>query len=300
MFKKNILIGSLTGLIMAAGLIYFDLIPQLLHNVQAANIQLTLFNSELPAEDVDIVGLMLNSHNNWKTLQGTATISNYEKDGQSQRMVVEVLLAPPDIIKIETIIVEAREHFLQVYAGETMYDADIGRAIFTRMPLPSTFVERDLNLLPTSLQAVHENNTEGVPIVYPHPIASIISSPLSELVFPTGLAQRRGEYTLVEETEILGRPVWGVNWQKADDSGQVILRERLWIDQQTGIVLKIERFSDSGFEFIREEIYFDHIVLDAPIATEKISPALFENLTEKSVNDYFGLPDGFGTRESLP
>lgn len=300
MFKKNILIGILTGLIMAAGLIYFDLVPQLLHNVQAANIQLTIFNSELPAEDVDIVGLMLNSHNNWKTLQGTATISNYEKDGQSQRMVVEVLLAPPDIIKIETINVEAKEHFLQLYAGETMHDADIGRAIFTRMPLPSTFVEYGLNLLPTTLQAAHENNIEGIPVVYPHPMANIISSPISELVFPAGLAQRRGEYTLVEEAEILGRPVWGVNWQKTDDSGQVILRERLWIDQQTGIILRIERYSDGGSEFIREEIYFDHIVLDLPIAAEKISPTLFENLTETSVNDYFGLPDSFGTRESLP
>lgn len=300
MKKKSILIGILAGLIMAAGIVYFDLTHYIFQTADAANPQpVNIHLSD--KESIRILESMLTSHENWKTIQGKAFVTYYPEEGKPQVTQVDVLINAPDSLRIETTGSESEteDHFLQVSDDKYLYEVDFGHSLFTRLPHPRTFVEDDLKRLPTTLQTVYQNEFENIPVIYPHPLASSIASPIAELVFPTGLAQRRGELTVVEEAEIAGRSVWVIDWEKKDEFGQMTLKERLWIDKEMGIVLKIERYFWNEFREVVEEISFEEVTFNSPTTTNQFSFTVAKGLTEESVQEYFDLPENFGQRDSL-
>ena len=77
------------------------------------------------------------------------------------------------------------------------------------------------------------------------------------------------------------------------------LKERLWIDKEIGVALKIERYFWNEFKEVVEEISFEEITFNSPTATNQFSFTAAKELTEESVQEYFDLPENFGQRDSL-
>ncbi len=97
--------------------------------------------------------------------------------------------------------------------------------------------------------------------ITPYPLAGMLSTPLSDMLFPTALAQRGGEFTLLGEEELAGRKVVTALWRRTP-GGEVV--DRYWVDAATGIILRRINYSKPGGEAISSEMYFSSIQLDIP------------------------------------
>ncbi|MFM8320078.1 MAG: SH3 domain-containing protein [Chloroflexota bacterium] len=100
--------------------------------------------------------------------------------------------------------------------------------------------------------------------ITPHPLAGSLGTVLADLVFPVSLAQRDGEYRLAGSDTIAGRRATIVEW-----SYQVgVPANRLWVDDQSGVILKYQSFGKAGAQTPQMEITVQRIEFDAPLAPE--------------------------------
>lgn len=305
MSKKNLVVGILAGVILAAAVIYFDLTAYVLKPAQASETaSLTRFSSRNVSEEASrkLIELMLNSHNNWDTLQGQVVATDYGGteyygDGQSQTLTIDFQIEQFNKARVE-VINPGRSHTIRVFNDTEVFQVDLMRSVYMRSPASLNSLARDFSFLPKTLKEVHQNSNDGAPVIYRHPMGSAISSPAADLIYPAGLVQRHGEYTLVEKTEILGRSAWIVDWVRQDNLGEVFMKERFWVDSETGIVLKLQRFHGENFDTVLEEIEFKHIAIDEPVDPQVFVFTPSERLQEQSDREYYNLPERFGNRDS--
>ena len=124
----------------------------------------------------------------------------------------------------------------------------------------------DLGLLPTSLAEV-ESDT-----MYSHPFALLIPSPVSELIYPHWLPQGQPDavYSVSSQEEVIQRNTWLVDY--SDDLGNHLL---VWVDQQTGMILKSAREAD-GQKVV--DFVMLSLLVDGPLAPEDFEvPAEISN-----------------------
>ncbi|NUM47137.1 MAG: PD40 domain-containing protein [Anaerolineales bacterium] len=94
--------------------------------------------------------------------------------------------------------------------------------------------------------------------VYPHPMTGIMPTPLSSLLFPSGLAQRGGTYRPIAIETVAGRETLVVEWNRPDGP----LTDRFWVDTVTGVILHQQNYGKGGdgaltYEYLISNIQFD-------------------------------------------
>lgn len=92
--------------------------------------------------------------------------------------------------------------------------------------------------------------------IQPYPLAGMLGTPLSDMAFPTALAQRGGEFQVIGEEQTAGRTAIVALWS-FQPGGPVV--DRMWVDAQTGILLRWINYSKPGGSFIASEMYFSDV-----------------------------------------
>lgn len=100
--------------------------------------------------------------------------------------------------------------------------------------------------------------------VYPHPMTGIMPTPLSNLLFPSGLAQRGGTYRPIAMDTVAGRETLVVEWNRPDGP----LTDRFWVDTVTGVILHQQNYGKGGDGALTAEYVINSIQYDLTFPTE--------------------------------
>lgn len=105
-------------------------------------------------------------------------------------------------------------------------------------------------------------------------MAILAMSPIADYIFPTGLAQRHGEYSILGEEEVMGRRVWKVEYKFSNDQGQLTMHALYWIDQDLALILRSEIFStdEASTNDLYELTEFVHLEIDTNIPDDAFIP----------------------------
>jgi hypothetical protein len=167
---------------------------------------------------------MLNSHTRWQGLQASAMTSLYPPAGmnaEAQNTAVQVWIEQPGKARvIAGPQGQAPDHTF-ISDGSSLRQDGGGPS-----PLP-----------PGILEPFNPPNTPS-DTVYMHPLAGLLGTSVSDLLFPAGLAQRGGEYRLVDKESIVNREAYRVEWGR--EPGELI--DRFWVDTQTGVILRHQSY----------------------------------------------------------
>jgi hypothetical protein len=106
--------------------------------------------------------------------------------------------------------------------------------------------------LPYSITEPFTPPTEISDIIYPHPLGMLLGSPMSDLIFSTGIAQAGGEFTLTGKELFADRETLVAVWKRSPGTPVI---QRIWVDAQTGIVLREQDFSEDGNTLISERYF---------------------------------------------
>lgn len=169
---------------------------------------------------------MLVSHSKWTSLRGEAATTWFSA-GQEQKVTTSFALVGGSQAVFST--------------GDSTWLAD-GGAIYQISHADSTYAKWEQPETNPLLSAVPSLVGDGLEIQR-HPMAMLAISPIADYIFSTGLAQRTGTYTIVEETELLGRKVWVLEYTLANESGEVTFHSRYWVDQELALILRSEVYS---------------------------------------------------------
>lgn len=121
--------------------------------------------------------------------------------------------------------------------------------------------------------------------IQPHPMELGLGSPFGSLIFPAGLAQRRGQYEPVAMEWHAGRQTLVVDWRIANN----LRPSRYWIDAQLGVILRAQDYGKQGGEVIESELSVERVLFD-----EMLEPQLFDPnpSTIPGFSDAHGHPEG--------
>jgi outer membrane lipoprotein-sorting protein len=173
---------------------------------------------------LEIQQLMLQSHTRWNSLQAGAVASLFPPAGtnaEAQNTSVQVWIEQPGKARvIDGPVDQAPNHIFISDGQNTRLNNE------PPQPLPPSVLETFV--APTALTDT----------VTPHPLSGFLGTPVSDLIFPTGLAQRGGEYRLVGKESAAGREAYVVEWGRAP--GELI--DRFWVDTQTGVILRHQSY----------------------------------------------------------
>jgi hypothetical protein len=126
-------------------------------------------------------------------------------------------------------------------APEWMMLAD-GQTI-TRYDLQTGQTENWGNLTPQDVQNFTPPTGTSDTIDF-HPMSAVLGGPLSDILFPVGLAQRDGIIDVVEMGETApGRSALIIDYYHGLGLPRA---ERMWIDAQTGIILQMDEYGKGG------------------------------------------------------
>jgi hypothetical protein len=101
--------------------------------------------------------------------------------------------------------------------------------------------------------------------VYPHPMTNLLNSQTSDLVFPTALGQRGGEYTIIGQEIYNGREAFSVEWRREPDGPVVDL---FLVDALTGILLRQQNFGKPGGGALNSQLYLERVSFDEGFAKQ--------------------------------
>lgn len=200
-------------------------------------------------QNTDIQQLMLASHTRWQNLWADGQIVFYSPDGSNtplQTIRVQLWLSQPGATRV--LIGDAGGSPVEQTASDGAYFKGLDGII---QPIS------DYILQPFTPPAFTSDT------VYPHPMTGLLNTPLSDLVFPTALAQRGGDYTIIGKEIYLGREAYSVEWRR-ESGGPVV--DRFLVDTLTGVLLRQQNFSKSGGGALNTQLYLDDVVFDGELA----------------------------------
>jgi Tol biopolymer transport system component len=93
-------------------------------------------------------------------------------------------------------------------------------------------------------------------VTWPNPIWSQIGERLAELAFPADFAQGEGIFTPMWMEIVADRPSLAVDWIISGDN---LPTWRVWLDTETGIILKFQDFGKGGGDTVQQEISLDKV-----------------------------------------
>ncbi len=180
---------------------------------------------------------MLNSHRFWHTLY-VATQLTLIPEGKTATTFVEKFWLQQPYWARHEIYVPGKEQALHImvitpssrmfHTSEGITENDVARG-------PDD-IQQELAMLPKTLYQLP-------PLIsIDHPLRRALLSHTADYLFPAPFAQRtdtRHQFVFLGEGAFLNRPVWKIQILFEPDSPQSA-QWTLWVDQQTGIVLKAE------------------------------------------------------------
>jgi outer membrane lipoprotein-sorting protein len=268
MKKKDTIVSILAGLILGIIAIQSGLAKQFISYPPPARASVTTD---------EIISILLNSHNTWKTMNGEAT-TVWHVEGKTQTWISKVKIEQPLNVRLEVSQSVNSPSILWISGPTGIYIENHSLGVYTEMPLPA--FAKNLSLLPSRISDISRGR------IYRHPVAMLMPSPIADLIYPTGFAQRGGEYNLIGEEEVDGRHTWILDWQFKDSSGLITMKARYWIDNQTGLILKAITFGGEKLDEVFEETMFNKISFDTPLPNSAFSANPSSGLKKVSAEDY--------------
>jgi hypothetical protein len=288
---RTFLIGGGVGLLVGIVAIITGLNSHLFGSVDAAPDfvpeEVLPFAFEMDQKSEQILTKMLNSHDNWTYLSGNATVQYFRDGAVSQQIEPDV--AVTDQWQAQTESYDSRTEGITIIVndGVNAFQGDRSRGVFTPMDFSVEYMERTLQLLPTTLAEVRQNEWEGIPVGYPHPMGGYVApTTVSMLVYPTEIVQGRGVFKWIEQSTYLDRAVDIVERIEVIGDSEPTEWDRLWVDVETGVILRLERYeNDQPYsKHYFEEIHIDTVRRSSPV---EISPdAALQGLREVSFEEY--------------
>lgn len=202
---------------------------------------------------------MIVSHSKWTSLRGEAA-TTWFSSGQEQKVATNFALVGGSQAIFST------GDFTWLADRNAIYQISHGDSTYAKWEQPET--SRLLSAVPSLVG-------DGLEI-HRHPMAILAMSPIADYIFSTGLAQRNGEYNLVEETELLGRKVWVLEYTLANESGEITFHARYWVDQQLALILRSEVYSTEASTFgqIFELTEFLSLEVNPEISNDVFLPSI--------------------------
>jgi hypothetical protein len=170
---------------------------------------------------------LLDSHMRWETLWLDGTIiENFPAGGTQQQRVQVWVDRPGGRFRVISGPYEGQPEQMQVSDGTYQERVTLGDMSIQRQELGA--LARD---------AAWTAPRDVTDTIYPHPLDQEMDNRFGELIFPAGLAQRGGVYAAEGEETVAGRAAIYAAW-----SWENQMRERLWIDAQTGVILRADSY----------------------------------------------------------
>lgn len=244
--KTKMLITSITaGIICGFLLVLFGISPHESADANSDEVPRPQPILEMVSDEftLEMIELMVASHTNWSSLDMQAETTTYNLGEEIRRTSSHILVEGVDSIKIEW-----TEYIPQQKTGTWLYyDGSISEADASgRVTSSSSFSipQERWDIVPTSLGDVIGMRSVS------HPLRAVMPVPSAEYLYPVGLAQRGGHFELLGTEEIAGRATLYVEWTHSTPN---TLRQLLWIDEETGIVLKSKGYVGNELNILYEE-----------------------------------------------
>ena len=205
------------------------------------------------------------SASKWTTLQMDGSVTWYLPDGSTQLVREQVWMDPiRSRFKTEvTGVTNTSQKVLKLIDGTNIYDADLTLGQVQIFPIPD-FIRVGQYIPPL---------VEGE--AHPNPIWGQLGTPLSLLAFASDFSQNGGVFKPISIETIAGREALVVEWTY---SGNVFSSLKMWVDAQTGILLKLQEFNKNGsgqlagarvVEHISFDVTFDDLVFMLPAGLQQ-------------------------------
>ncbi len=204
----------------------------------------------LQGEALTVEQRMLSSSATWKTLVAEADIINYTGGANApvQSDHVQVWIEQPARFRV---IVRPGA------GGPVRMTVSDGQNL--------RYESGETSPLPPDLATPFAPPAGPSDTVVQHPLGSSLGVPqVGDLLFPVGLAQRSGEYKTTGKDTIAGRTATVLEWSYV--AGQLV--DRLWVDEQTGVVLRQDNFGKGAAETPQNQVVVTFIQFDQPIPAE--------------------------------
>jgi Tol biopolymer transport system component len=218
---------------------------------------------------------MILSHLFWNTVWMDASVTSYGDDGTT-----------PIQQDHQQIWVDSENYQFRVIGGSqegdpTFLQVSDGNLV---VYFDATTAQQETQELPPSVKDPFTPPIDQSDTVYPYPLAMSMFTPLSDLVFPTGLAQNTSELVVIGEDAIAGRDVIVVDRLV----GEGFRLTRMWVDSLTGMILKRQDFSKADSDKVSTELVVNQIQVDAEFSEELFSTIISSMPTFAA--DYSGTP----------
>ena len=172
---------------------------------------------------------MLDGWTRWNSVAGEAVVLFIDEDGQQQGFRERFIVQKPFLARFEVLDLEGRVvQGVWMTDGVTTYFFQPGRG-YNEGDLPQHLDEKEDRLPQTWAELPRDEEVQ-------HPFQAEIPSPIAQFLFPLTFVRKAAgvEYRLEEESTLLERPVWILTIIDAENQ----IEERLWVDQETGVVLR--------------------------------------------------------------
>lgn len=209
----------------------------------------------------DILGLMLNSHNLWKTLNADViTVWQPAKEPQTVYTNIQIEQISKARLTIQQYDSNNKQMFdvLWVSDGEKVYEQDNLSKRYTEYVLPA-FAQ--------SVDNFGSQSDSGLdyPVIIRHPMAILMPSPVADYLYPTGLMQRQGKLEVIGADKVSSREAVIIAWVGFDENGLLTGKATFWVDAYTGIIIKAQVYGGDSWDDIAEETTIVNIVFDKEV-----------------------------------
>lgn len=204
----------------------------------------------LSGVELSVEQLMLNSHTFWSTLEADGEIHSFSTPSATSPTVrehIQVWVRQP--AQFRTLVRPAA-------GGPVQMTVSDGQSI--------RYETGELSSLSPGISEPFIPPPGPSDTITPHPLEGSLGSPIAALFFPAGLAQRDGEYKVTSKDTLAGRSAIVVEWSYIP--GQLV--DRLWVDEQTGVILRKQSFGKQASNTPEMEMIITRIVFDTDIPAE--------------------------------
>jgi hypothetical protein len=196
------------------------------------------------------------SPTSWRTIRARGIEINLAFEAETTTEIEEVIDQRERRFRVGSGPVDQRNDLLQVSDGTTLLLVNPLTGWVQSTPLPAV-----------AFSPFDAGDTVGSG-PKDHALNLVIHSSLNPLIFPVGLSQQGGFYQGLRLEESVGRLALVTRWIP----GNALLDSRqLWIDAQTGIVLRMMTFEGIDESAPLEDIALTSLELDVPLP-----PSLFD------------------------
>jgi WD40 repeat protein len=203
---------------------------------------------------------MLESATNWKSVWMDGTVTNYAMDGTNSQTTMR------EQVWIDLITNRFRVLIGPAEGEAEKYMASDGMSIL-EMDLPSG--QNQSRPLPDFAKVGQFVPAPEPDTALPQPLWGQMGTPLSQLAFTSDFAQSAGTFTPVASESAAGRQALVVDWTFAQNQ---LPSWRMWLDINTGVILKMQTYDKEGGSTIRSEAVVNQISLDDGFADSLFDP----------------------------